>query len=93
MVNLQQNHNIFNDFSLKHKLFIDDLANYPHSKNDCYPKLWNNNLIKTYMIYMKYIPNFLLNIIPNFFLSTKNKRNKSQLWVKKILKVNMDLKI
>ena len=90
----KQNHNIFNDFfSLKHKLFIDDLANYPHSKNDCYPKLWNNNLDKNiYDLYEVGIPNFLLNIIPNFFLSTKNKRNKSQLWIKKNIKSKYGLK-
>ena len=46
-------------FLWKHKLFIDDLANYPHSKNDCYPKLWNNNLDKNiYDLYEVGIPNF-----------------------------------
>ena len=79
------NHNIFNDFfSIKHKLFIDDLTNYPHSKNDCYPKLWNNNLDKNiYDLYDVGIPNYILNKLPNFLLSTKNKKRKNQLWIKK----------
>lgn len=88
------NHNIFNDFFyLRHNLFIEDLANYPHSKTNCYPKLWNNNLDKNiYDLYDVGIPNYVLNKTPNFLLSSKNKRNKSQLWVKKNINNKYGLK-